>query len=151
MHEGWDDERLMEALSAALRARQAVPPWFVETAKSAYAWHNIDAELARLTYDSSRDRDLSASLRSESASIRALTFTSARLSIELEIGDSALLGQILPPRPGMIEAQTQAGATTPATVDEIGCFSIEPIPPSPFRLHCRTEDGTDVVTGWITL
>ena len=151
MHDGWDDERLMEALSGALRARQAVPPWFVETAKNAYAWHNIDAELAQLTYDSSRDRDVSASLRSESASIRALTFTSAHLSIELEIGDSALLGQIMPPRPGRIEAQTQAGATTPAPVDEIGCFSIEPIPPGPFRLHCHTEDGTDVVTGWITL
>ena len=151
MHEGWDDERLMEALSGALRARQAVPPWFVETAKSAYTWHNIDAELARLTYDSSRDAGLSASLRSESASIRALTFTSAHLSIELEIGDRALLGQVMPPQPGMIEAQTQAGATTPATVDEIGCFSIEPIPPSPFRLHCRTDDGADVVTGWISL
>jgi hypothetical protein len=141
----------MEALSGAIGARQAVPPWFVETGKNAYAWHNIDAELAQLTYDSSRDRDLSASLRSESASIRALTFTSAHLSIELEIGAEALLGQIMPPRKGMIEAQTQAGATTPAAVDEIGCFSIEPIPPGPFRLHCHTEDGTDVVTGWITL
>jgi hypothetical protein len=152
VHEGWDDdERLMEALSSALRARQAVPPWFLETAKSAYAWHSIDAELAQLTYDSSRDAEVSASLRAESASIRALTFTSAHLTIELEIGDTALLGQIMPPRPGMIEAQTQAGATTPATVDEIGCFSIEPMPPGPFRLHCHTEDGTDVVTGWVTL
>jgi hypothetical protein len=151
VHEGWDDERLMEALSGALRARQAVPPWFVETAKSAYAWHNIDAELARLTYDSSRDADLSAGLRSESASIRALTFTSAHLTIELEIGDSALLGQIMPPRPGVIEAQTRGGAATRATVDEIGCFTVEPIPRGPFRLHCHTEDGTDVVTGWITL
>jgi hypothetical protein len=147
--EAWDDERLMEALSGALRARQAVPPWFTQTAKNAYAWHNIDAELAQLTYDSSRDSG--ASLRSESASIRALTFTSAHLSIELEIADNSLLGQIMPPRAGTIEAQTQAGHSTPAAVDEIGCFSIEPIPPGPFRLHCHTEDGTDVVTGWITL
>lgn len=152
MHKGWDDdERLMEALSDALRARQAVPPWFLETAKNAYAWHSIDAELAQLTYDSSRDAEVSASLRAESASIRALTFTSAHLTIELEIGDRGLLGQIVPPRPGMIEAQTQAGASTPATVDEIGCFSIEPMPPGPFRLHCRTEDGTEVVTRWVTL
>jgi hypothetical protein len=151
MHDGWDDDTLMEALRGALRARQAVPSWFVETARNAYAWHNIDAELAELTYDSSRDRDASASLRSESASIRALTFTSAHLTIELEIGEGALLGQIMPPREGTIDAQTQAGATIPAVIDEIGCFSIEPIPPGPFRLHCHTEDGTDVVTGWITL
>jgi hypothetical protein len=151
VHDGWNDEQLLEALSGALRARQAVPPWFVETGKNAYAWHNVDAELAQLTYDSSRDRELSASLRSESASIRALTFTSAHLSIELEIAESSLLGQIMPPQQGTIEAQTQNGATTPAPVDEIGCFSIEPIPPGPFRLHCHTHDGTDVVTGWITL
>jgi RNA polymerase sigma factor (sigma-70 family) len=25
------------------------------------------------------------------------------------------------------------------------------LPPRPFRLHCHTEDGTDVMTGWITL
>ena len=31
---------------------EAVPEWFVETGKNAYAWHNIDAELAQLTYDS---------------------------------------------------------------------------------------------------
>jgi hypothetical protein len=36
-------------------------------------------------------------------------------------------------------------------VDEIGCFAVEPIPASPFRLRCRTADGTDVLTGWITL
>jgi hypothetical protein len=24
-------------------------------------------------------------------------------------------------------------------------------PASPFRLRCHTEDGTDVLTGWITM
>ena len=51
--EGWDDEALLAALRQALRARQAVPAEFVEAAKNAFAWHNIDAELAQLTYDSS--------------------------------------------------------------------------------------------------
>jgi hypothetical protein len=151
VHESWDDERLMAALSGALRARRAVPPWFVEAARSAYAWHNIDAELAELTYDSSRDRDLGAALRSESASIRALSFNSPHLTIELEVADDSLLGQIMPVQEGTIEAQTQAGASMAAAVDKLGCFAIEPIPPSPFRLHCHTADGTDVVTGWITL
>jgi hypothetical protein len=36
-------------------------------------------------------------------------------------------------------------------VDEIGCFSVDPIPESPFRLRCHTADGTDVLTGWITI
>ena len=93
MPDGWDDEELLAALGEAIRARQAVPEWFVGTGKNAYEWHNIDAELAQLTYDSSRDQDAVAAVRSEAASIRALTFTSSRLSIELEVAESSLLGQ----------------------------------------------------------
>jgi len=148
----WDDEQLLAALSKAMRARREVPEWFVETGKNAYAWHNIDAELAQLTYDSDSDtgRDLAAAVRSEVASIRALTFTSARLSIELEVTSDSLVGQIVPPGPGTLEVHTTAGVTS-SPVDEIGCFAVTPIPASPFRLRCRAEDGADVLTGWITL
>jgi len=157
---GWDDERLLEALSddellaalgEAMEARQAVPSWFVETGKNAFAWHDIDAELARLTYDSNIDSERSAAVRSETASIRALTFSSAHLSMELEVTEDGLLGQVIPPRAGTLEVQTRAGATTNTPVDEIGCFAVDPIPASPFRLRFRTTDGTDVVTGWVTL
>jgi hypothetical protein len=151
--ESWDDEQLLAALRESMRARQAVPAEFVEIGKSAYAWHHIDAELAQLTYDSSReqDREQTASMRSETASIRALTFTSAHLSLELEVTDGSLLGQIIPPRAGTLETQTRAGATTSTPVDEIGCFVVDPIPAGPFRLRCRTVDGADVLTGWIML
>lgn len=153
MLESWDDDQLLAALGEALRARRDVPDAFVEMGKGAYAWHHIDAELAQLTYDSSRaqDRDITAGMRSETASIRALTFTSAHLSLELEVTGDSLLGQIIPPRPGTLETQTRDGATTSTEVDDIGCFVIDPIPASPFRLRCRTEDGADVLTGWITL
>jgi hypothetical protein len=146
----WDDDQLLAALGEAVRARREVPEWFVETGKNAYAWHNIDAELAQLTYDSSRDEDTVAAVRSEAASIRALTFTSPQLSIELEVASDSLLGQIIPPRAGTLEVHTTAGVTT-SPVDEIGCFAVTPIPASPFRLRCRTADGIDVLTGWITL
>jgi len=145
-----DDDELLGALGEAIQAREEVPEWFVETGKNAYAWHNIDAELARLTYDSSRDRDAVAVVRSEAASIRALTFTSAQVSIELEVTAGSLVGQIIPPQAGTLEVHTTAGVAS-SPVDEIGCFAVTPIPNSPFRLRCRTEDGTDVLTGWITL
>jgi hypothetical protein len=144
----WDDEQLMAALQAAIKARQDVPDRFLEMGKNAFAWHSIDAELAQLTYDSSRDAV--AAVRSEAASIRALTFTSGRLSIELEVADNMLVGQIIPPRSGTLEVHTTAGVTS-SPVDEIGCFTVSPIPASPFRIRCRTEDGEDVLTGWITL
>jgi hypothetical protein len=145
-----DDDELLAALGEAIRAREEVPEWFVETGKNAYAWHNIDAELAQLTYDSDSDQDAVAVVRSESASIRALTFTSVQLSIELEVTAGSLVGQIIPPREGALEVHTAAGVAS-SPVDEIGCFSVTPIPNSPFRLRCRTEDGADVLTGWITL
>jgi hypothetical protein len=151
VHEGWDDEQLLAALREAIKARQAVPAWFVDTAKSAFAWHNIDAELAQLTYDSEADLDRAAAVRSETASIRALTFTSPHLTLELEVTENSLVGQIIPPRSGTLEAQTRPGVTTTTAIDEIGCFAVEPIPDSPFRLQCRTADGIDVLTGWITL
>jgi hypothetical protein len=88
--------------------------------------------------------------RSETASIRALTFTSDHLSLELEVTEDTLLGQIIPPRAGTLEIHTKAGVIT-TTVDEIGCFAVDPKPDNSFRLRCRTADGTDVLTGWINL
>ena len=151
MPDDWDDDALLAALQQALRARRAVPPEFVEAGRSAFAWHSIDAELAQLTYDSARASGHAPSTRAEAASIRALTFSSAHLTIELEVTRDELLGQVTPTQAGPIKIQAGAGAETGLPVDEIGCFAVEPIPASPFRLRCRTADGTDVLTGWITL
>lgn len=156
MRDDWNDERLLEALRESVRARLAVPPWFTQNARNAYAWFDIDAQLAQLTYDSRHDRELeitlrSVSTRSEPASIRALTFTSARLTIELEVTADSLIGQIVPPRPGSLERESRSGETATISIDEIGCFCIQPVPGGAFRLRCRTEDGVDVVTSWFTL
>jgi hypothetical protein len=147
----WNDDELLAALREAVRARQAVPPEFVQAGKSAFAWHNIDAELAQLTYDSSRDTLYEPALRAETAFIRALTFTSPHLTIELEISEDSVLGQIIPAQRGTIRIQPAEGTETTVPADEIGCFAIRPIPSRPFRLYCRTAGGTDALTGWITL
>jgi hypothetical protein len=151
MRDAWDDEQLIASLREAERARRAVPQGFVQAARAAYAWHNIDAELARVTYDSQRDDARLVTVRAETASVRALTFTSASVTIELEVTGHSVLGQISPVQEGMVEARTGAGAVVTVPVDEIGCFSVDPKPASPFRLRCRTVDGADVVTGWIVL
>ena len=150
MRNGWDDEQLLGALREAMQARQAVPSWFITMGKNAYAWHNVDAELAQLTYDSHADTEQLAFVRSETASIRALTFTSAHLSLELEVGKDALFVQVMPPQAGILETHTKAGLTT-SPGDESGYFAVQPIPDSPFRLRFHATGGTDVVTGWITL
>jgi hypothetical protein len=147
----WSDEELLTALRQVFDARLAVPPEFVETGKNAFAWHNIDAELAQLTYDSILAGDQAARTRAETASIRALTFTSAHLTIELEVAGESLLGQVIPVHAATIEVHTSTGADLTTLADEIGCFAIRPIPRSPFRLRCRAAAGLDVLTGWITL
>ena len=147
----WEDDDLVAALFEAIRARQAVPDEFVEAGKNAFAWRNIDAELARLTYDSLRDLELAASVRTEQATIRALTFTSAQLTIELEVTSDAVIGQIVPAQAATIIVQPGAGTQIELRADEIGCFTIRPIPAGAFRLHCRTHTGTEVITGWFTI
>ena len=146
----WNDEEIFAALRQAVRAREAVPFEFVEAGKSAFAWHNIDAELAQLTYDSMRDLE-HASVRAEAATIRALTFTSARLTIDLEVTEDSLLGQVTPAQPAVIKVLPRAGGETAFAANEIGCFTIHPIPSGPFRLQCRTASGIEALTGWFTL
>lgn len=45
---GFDDDQLLGVLGEAVSARRAVSATFLHTATNAYAWHGIDAELARL-------------------------------------------------------------------------------------------------------
>src|SRR5436189_4056853 len=106
---------------------------------------------ARPPHGSTVASALELSLRAEAASIRALRFTSAHLTIELEVAQDSLLGQIIPAQAATIRIQPRGDAETALTTDEIGCFSIEPIPSGQFRMHCHTAAGVDALTGWITL
>lgn len=146
-----DDDELLAALKDALFAVDSVPADFVAAAREAFAWYNIDAELAQLTYDSTRDGDLAVATRTEAASIRALTFTSGRLTLELEVTPNALVGQVVPAQTALITVLPRIGAPTEVTADDIGCFTIEPIPLGQFRLRCQSADGPETLTGWVTL
>src|SRR5215469_3601945 len=141
MTDGWDDEELLGMLQQALSRRAEVPPEIVAAAKSAYTWRTIDVELAQLAYDS----------LCHYASIRALTFASAHLSIELEVMDDSLFGKVVPAQAASVEVHAHTDPETAIPTDEIGCFVIHPIPRSPFRLRCRAAAKIDVLTDWLTL
>lgn len=146
-----DDAALFAALRAAVEARAAVPAAFVEAGKNAYAWHGIDAELASLSYDSLQDAGRPSGVRSEAAAVRALTFQSERFSIEVEVTDDALFGQLVPPAPGMAELQARSGQVVTVPIDDVGCFTFGQRPDGAFRLRCHTGSQADVRTGWVTL
>jgi hypothetical protein len=152
-----DDDDLVAALQGAFRAEQEVPREFIEMGQAAYTWRNIDAELAALTFDSATELAAAAApVRSAEASPRFLTFSSADLTIELEIGPDGIVGQIVPPHPGRAEARPASGPVLDTEIDDIGCFVVRPLPGSPFRLHVATDtsqasSGISAVTTWITL
>ena len=155
MSQQWwkDDERLLAALRAALRSERDVPPEFIAMGKATFAWRGIDAELATLTHDSALEgaEAGSAGLRSESASLRYLTFISGELTLEIEVTQDALLGQLVPPSPGRVEVRTADGDVVTADIGQVGDFTIRPVPRGSFRLYCHTTDGTNVLTSWLML
>jgi len=128
-----------------------VPADFVDAARGAFSWRNIDAELAELTYDSLRSAEDALITRAETASVRALTFTSEHLTMELEIVGDTLLGQVVPAQRATITVQQDDGGRQLLDADEIGRFSVQPVPPGPFRLRCRTVTDIEALTGWIML
>ena len=155
MSQQWwkDDAQLLAALGEALRSERSVPAEFIAMGKAAFAWRGIDAELATLTYDSlfeGAEAEL-AGVRSEPASLRYLTFTSGELTLEIELTDDALLGQLVPPGPGRVEVRTANGAVVTAVIDQAGGFTIRPVPRGSFRLYCHATNGASFLTNWLTL
>lgn len=151
-----DDDQLLAALAEAVRAGQDVPRDFIEAGQAAYAWRTIDAELAALIYDSALsaavpDEGLApAGTRAEPAVLRGLTFTSARLTIEVQLGADGLLGQIAPAQAGEAQVQLVTGTADTVPIDSVGWFALRPAPDIAFRLRLRTCDGEDVLTCWVT-
>ncbi|WP_433832692.1 hypothetical protein ACQP2E_16785 [Actinoplanes sp. CA-015351] len=81
--------------------------------------------------------------------MRALTYATTELTIELEITGDAVLGQILPPQPGAVTIYVSIGPESEAPIDEMGFFAVRPVPRSAFRLRCATTSGLDIKTGFI--
>jgi hypothetical protein len=148
-----DDDQLLAALGEALRSERSVPADFVAMGKAAFAWRGIDAELATLTYDSvfeDAEAEL-AGMRSEPASLRYLTFTSGELTLEIEVTDDAILGQLVPPSPGGVEVRYTDGTVVTGVIDQGGGFTVRPVPRGSFRFYCHATNGASVLTNWLML
>ncbi|MDA0645191.1 hypothetical protein [Nonomuraea ferruginea] len=147
-----DEDRLLAALRRADEAAREVPPEFVVAGKAIFTWHDVDAELASLTYDSAAEREeLSPTRGAEHVPLRALIFATGEVTIELEVGREALMGQVVPARPGTAYTHLVTGAVVESAIDESGCFVFRPAPSQAFRLQCSPSSGTNVVTDWIAL
>jgi hypothetical protein len=147
---GWgDDDELLRALGDALRAGDSVPRSFTEAAEEAYSWHDLDAALAVLTYDSAQPEFATAMTRADSGALRTFTFEAPGLALELYLYDEALRGQVVPARPGELEVHCNDTVVRVA-VDEVGYFRVAPVPAGLFRLYFRAVDGRRLLTGWMS-
>ena len=156
MSQPWwnDDGKLLAALGEALRPNSSVPAEFIAIGTAAFAWRGIDAELATLTHDPAFEgaEPEPAGVRPEPVSLRHLTFASGELTLAIEVSGDALLGQLVPPGPGRVEARTADGTIVTGVIDQGGSFTIvRPDPPGSFRLYCHATNGTGVLTNCLLL
>jgi hypothetical protein len=156
----WSDDELLQELRDAL---QELPPAesVIRAAQTAFAWRTVDAELELLGLEASSglaaDRlspgevPAGALVRgSGPGAPRTLAFHGERLSVEVEIDEAGIVGQLVPPQPGQVTLVTASGPQATTQADEVGCFAF-PMPASgPLRLDCRL--GSDqFITEWVTV
>jgi hypothetical protein len=150
MSDPTNDDGLVAELREAVRAAGEVPERFLDAGRAAFAWRIADAELARLTRDSATEPVGAATRAAEPTTVRSVSFVARELSIEVDLTDDALRGQVVPPQPGEVDLRRSDGSIRTVPVDEVGWFVIRPVPHMMFRLHVRTADGVTVITQWLT-
>lgn len=145
------DDLLMRELAEALRSAE---PISAGLAAGLDAWDrrlagSSSPELANLTYDSLLE-DAAAVRGVQAAEARTLTFTTDDgRTLEVELGDSQLVGQTYPIAAGTITAEAASGPAESVEVNEVGCFTMA-IPTGPFRLRF-TSPTTEFITEWMRL
>lgn len=145
-----DDDALLVLLGEALAgSRHGDTEALVTGALAAFSFRTMDQELASLVYDSSRERDLVGSERAlESA--RTIVFETDDVSLEIEIREGGMIGQVVPPGRAVVTAEDPEGHRTEVETDDLGCFTLDTPGRGPVRLHIRTI-GVTVVTDWTDL
>ena len=147
------DEQLTGELRRLASRLDPVPPELLDAAAGAFAWRDIDAELAELVFDSLVDTD-EASLVRGAPERRLVSFTGGGLTIDVEVAfagpERTVMGQIVPPQRGVVDIRRRQ-ETVSIEADELGRFRSGPLPPGPLSLRLRPAGGAPVVTDWLAL
>ncbi|MFG2263819.1 hypothetical protein [Streptomyces sp. NPDC048720] len=142
---GIDGDLLEEELRRAAAALDPVPAELRQIALGAYALHDLDSDIAELTFDSLVD---ALPVRGVPDAPRMLTFRAGGLTVDVEVTGEGLIGQVLPPGPARVEVLGGPLAARPVAVDTLGRFTSDTPPAGPFALRLRTG-GQVVVTEWL--
>ncbi len=145
-----EDEIIIARLRRGLDDSDPVPSDVTEFARAAFAWREIDAELAALEFDSVEE-ETPVGVRS-SATARMLSFQAGQWMLDIEYDDSAqrLIGAISPQTLYTLELHT-AGAYFTTESDDAGRFQADGVARGPLSLVLHFADGQIVKTQWVVL
>lgn len=147
-----NDDALLAELSEAAGASGDVSDRILASARAAFAWRDIDADLAlaHLTYDSVlAEMDGALAMRgAQPEGPRMLVFEGPGCTVEIEVSDRGIVGQLIPPGRGHVDLLTRDGEAGAVTTDDVGCFTFNSPPAGPLRLRCSIGDAA-FVTEWI--
>lgn len=148
-HRDDDEELILAELGAAL-APSPLSESLLAFGKEAFTFRTIDEELrlASQTYDSDVDQALAGS-HSRGAT-RELAFRSKDVSVEIEVADGDIVGQIIPAVPGTVIAESSQGHRSQAEPDDLGCFSL-PVPSKGLLRLFIGSGSSRIVTEWARL
>jgi hypothetical protein len=143
----FDTGLLEEELRRAAAVLDPVPAELRRLAVEAYVLHDLDAQIAELTFDSLVD---AIPVRGVADPPRMLTFRAGELTVDVEVTGDGLMGQVLPPQPAGIEVLggPHPAAPTALAADDLGRFTSDVPPSGPFALRLRAG-GQVVVTEWL--
>ena len=150
-HRILSDDELQDVVGAVLDEDEPVPTGAVEFAAGAFAWRDVDAELAELLHDSLLEE--AVALRADTAT-RLLVFQAGDLTLDVEHGPGELTGAVSPPASYEVEvrhADSDVEATGGRT-DSAGMFRL----PGEVRGTVRfvvsdPERQVSLLSPWITL
>jgi hypothetical protein len=122
----------------------------IRAAEAAFTWRTVDADLEILSMETELAASDTAMVRDAGqAAPRVFVFHGERVSVEIEVDDVGIVGQLTPPGPARITLVTPDGPQAAADADEVGCFSLPPPPPGPMRLDCQ-RGSERFLTEWTT-
>ncbi len=146
------DDDLMRDLEEAVARERAVPEHVLRAAKDAYDWRGVHAELELLSLSFDSLMSDAVGVRGPSqAGPRMLVFDGEELTIELELGDDVLMGQVVPARSDRVVLECADGRVDEVDADDAGFFLMRRPAQGPIRLKWRRGEGAGVVTGWISI